>query len=95
MFDVEVLAVAATNHVISLKQNDEAKSSFIIEKTVRKLQGETRPFLLYLLSARFLHSDPKETKTLHCPQKMENLTSICILGDGSSAKVNEQNKVYI
>ena len=38
--DVEVLAAAATNHLDLLKQKDEAKSSFIIEKTVRKLQAE-------------------------------------------------------
>ena len=38
--DVEVLAAAATKHLDLLKQKDEAKSSFIIEKTVRKLQAE-------------------------------------------------------
>ena len=38
--DVDVLAPAATKHLDLLKQKDEAKSSFIIEKTVRKLQAE-------------------------------------------------------
>ena len=38
--DVEVLAAAATNHLDLLKQKDEAESSFIIEKTARKLPAE-------------------------------------------------------
>ena len=36
--------MAATNHLDLLKQKDKAKSSFIIEKTVRKLQAEHEVF---------------------------------------------------
>ena len=53
--DVEGLAVAATKHLELLKQNDEAESSFIIEKIVEKLlrMHNTRTFPLYLHPARF------------------------------------------
>ena len=53
--DVEGLTVAATKHLELLKQNDEAESSFIIEKMVGKLlrTQNTRPFPLYLPPARF------------------------------------------
>jgi hypothetical protein len=39
--DVEGLAVAATKHLESIKQKDEAESSFIIEKIVGKLLNRT------------------------------------------------------
>ena len=53
--DVEDLAAAATKHLDLLKQKDKAESSFIIEKTVGKLlkTQNTRPFPLYLPTARF------------------------------------------
>ena len=38
--DIEGLAAAATKHLGLVKQMDEAESSFIIEKAVRKLQAE-------------------------------------------------------
>ena len=65
--DVECLAMAANKHLYLLKQKDEAKSSFIIEKIVGKLlrTQNTRPFPLYLPPNGwkfYLHSDPEETK---------------------------------